>query len=275
MSSEFAPASYGGQQTLLTQLQSSRLGRRLQQWWVRHRDVAIREGMGSGLRFNAAHGNPAYAQGNNELPVQEALAACLRPGDVFYDIGANVGFFTVIGARLVAAWGQVIAFEPVPENAAVVRRNCALNDFVHVRVCETAVSDEVGTAELQLAHYAGGAALATAAPPPDLKGIITVPVTTVDALIAQQQAPPPAVVKIDVEGAEINVLCGMRETLAQIRPIVIYEIDDGDAQRLAEKAALCERFLRDADYEIHPLEDAYPEIGWLVAHFVATPKDEL
>lgn len=264
-----------GRQTLLRQFKSSLLGRQLKRWWLRPRDKFIREGVGTGLRFNAAHGNPDYLNGDNELPVQQALAANLHPGDVFYDIGANVGFFTVIGASLVTAQGQVIAFEPVTENAAAVRHNCQLNDFNQVQVNEVAVSNETGRTELRLAHYAGGAALASADPPPDLKGVITVPVITVDELITKRQLPPPAVVKIDVEGAEVNVLRGMRDTLRQYRPVVIYELDDGDAQKLAKKAKLCQDFLQAADYQIRRLEDSYPNIDWLVAHYVAKPKKQL
>lgn len=262
-----------GRRTLLRLLLSSRLGRLLRHWRHKDHDIVMPQGIGRGLRFNKAGGNPDYALGTNEPPVQEALAEMLRPADVFFDIGANVGFFTVIAARLVGKHGQVIAFEPVPANAAAVRHNCALNDFANVRVLETAISDEDGTAELRLAHYAGGAALATVAPPPDLKGIITVPVNTVDTLVAQKKVPPPTVVKIDVEGAEINVLRGMHETLRQIRPIVIYEIDDESPQLLAEKAALCEAFLKRLGYQIRALEDAYPDIDWLVSHYVATPME--
>lgn len=272
MSGESRPAAHGEPKSFWERLRTSRLGRRLEQWWVQNHDVVIREGVGKGLRFHAGRGNPDYARGTNELPVQQALARILHPGDVFYDIGANVGFLTVIAARLVGAQGQVIAFEPVPENAAAVRHNCEINGIANVQVSETAISDEIGTASLHVAEYAGGSALAAADNmTDDLKGVMTVAVTTVDALIAQRQAPPPTLVKIDVEGAEINVLRGMRETLSRVRPIVLYEIDDEDAQRLAAKAALCADFLREMGYEIEELEDAYPEIDWFVSHYVAKP----
>lgn len=274
MSKPSAAAPHRGLQILVGRLRGSRLGRRLKRWLRGTGDGVIPRGIGQGLRFNPASGNPDYALGTNEPPVQEALAEMLHPGDVFYDVGANVGFLTVIGARLVGPDGQVIAFEPVAENAAAVRHNCALNGFDHVRIREAAVSDEEGTAELQLAHFSGGAALATAATPPDFKDVITVPVTTIDGLIARQEAPQPMVVKIDVEGAEINVLRGMRETLRQVRPLILYELDDNDAKRLAEKARSCAAFLVEAGYEIRQLDDGYPNIDWLVAHYVATPKEK-
>src|ERR687893_362807 len=78
---------------------SGPLARRIVGWgsrWVRNRDRTIRHGVGAGLRFNTGDANPGYALGTTEPLIQEALASCLGPGDVFYDVGANVGFFTVL-----------------------------------------------------------------------------------------------------------------------------------------------------------------------------------
>ena len=72
-------------------------------------------GVGAGLRIDPSTSNPDYATGANELPVQQALAQYLSPGAVFYDVGANIGFLTIIGARLVEPHGRVYAFEPVPQ----------------------------------------------------------------------------------------------------------------------------------------------------------------
>ena len=70
-------------------------------------------GVAAGSRFCAGPSNPEYGSGSNELPVQEAIKNLLRPGEVFYDIGANVGFFTIIAGRLVGPTGSIVAFEPV------------------------------------------------------------------------------------------------------------------------------------------------------------------
>ena len=248
----------------------------LVQWarrrWLRHRDVVIGEGIGVGLRFNAAASNPEYSLGRNELPVQQAFARYLRAGDVLYDVGANVGFFTVIGAKLVGSGGQVHAFEPVPENAAAVRHNCELNGMKQVTVWETAVSDISGTGELQLAHYSGGASLSIAAPPPDFKGTVSVTLVTLDELTREQQLPPPSLVKIDVEGAEINVLRGMVETINRYRPIIIFEIDDGNREAFEKKKAICTDFLVTLGYQIELLPDSYPHAGWIVENYIALPR---
>ena len=129
-------------------------------------------GPGRGLHFDPGPSNADYASGDNELPVQQALVDHLRPGAVFYDVGANVGFLTVLGARLVGPHGAVYAFEPVASNALYVHRNAEANRFAQVQVLEKAVSNRNGRGDLNLAKYSGGAALASVEAPPDAAEIL-------------------------------------------------------------------------------------------------------
>lgn len=228
-------------------------------------------GPASGLRFDPGPSNADYASGDNELPVQGALAECLRGGDVFYDVGANVGFLTVLGARLVGPSGTVYAFEPVPANAGFVRRNAQANGFAQVHVIEKAVSNRLGAGELTLARYSGGSALASAEPPPDADGTLPVELVTIDDLVGRELLKPPDVVKIDVEGAELEVLEGMATTAATHRPVVIVEVDAADADALARKQDACERWLQARGYRTTLLPDSYPHIRWQVRHIVAAP----
>ena len=77
------------------------------------------------MRINLHGSAVAFATGMAERPLQSALQRELRPGATFFDIGANVGFVTLIAARLVGPSGRVVAFEPVPENVAAIRENLA------------------------------------------------------------------------------------------------------------------------------------------------------
>ena len=244
-------------------------------WWAAHRSMTIRSGVGTGLKLNTRNASGNYIDGRNETPVQKALANCLRPGDIFYDIGANIGFFSVIAAKLVGPSGHVYAFEPVPQNAAGVQRNATLNQFRNITVFEKAVSSSTGTGKLLLAVHPGGAMLATTdgAITTDFNESILVDLVSIDALIAEQALPPPTVVKIDVEGAELEVLRGMSRTMEQFKPVIIYETDDKDLEPLEHKNKQIGGFLRAHGYHITTLEAAYPNSKWHVRHGVAVPHE--
>lgn len=230
-------------------------------------------GVGKGLRFDSATSNPDYASGSNELPVQEVLAQHLAPGAVFYDVGANVGFLTVIAARLVGPTGTVYAFEPVPENAAVIRRNASANGFQNIQVIEVALANHGGTGELALAAYSGGAVLAEVAKPPDWVGMLRVKLSSIDDLVELDGLQPPSFVKIDVEGAELGVLEGMERTAARYRPVILYEIDDVKPDELRHKHAMCKQWLVSRGYLVKEIRDSYAGIQWLVKHYLATPSE--
>jgi FkbM family methyltransferase len=167
----------------------------------------------------------------------------------------------------------VYAFEPVPANAVYVRQNAQANRFSQVQVIEKAVSNFSGKGALNLAKYSGGAALALASvePPPDVDGTQQVDIVTIDGLIEHHGLKPPAVVKIDVEGAELEVLEGMAATTKRYRPVIIVEVDAAEAEPLQRKQAACEQWLRNQGYSVQELPDSYPGIRWLVKHIVAVP----
>jgi FkbM family methyltransferase len=236
------------------------------------RTTAMTEGVGRGLRFCPGASNADYGSGANELPVQAALADHLRAGSVLFDIGANVGFFTVIGARIVGESGSVHAFEPVARNAAWLRLNCRLNRLRNVHVLQVAAGEASRVGALHLADYSGGSTIDVAGRPPDYRRTLGVDVVCIDDLVESGALARPHVVKIDVEGAELHVMRGMRRTLQQYRPVVIYETDDESAAVAEERRAACDRFLQEVGYRTSTLADSYPAIKWAVRHGIAIPR---
>lgn len=232
------------------------------------RPEIIRVGPAAGLRFDPGPSNPRYAIGDNELPVQEALRKHLQAGDVFFDVGANVGFMSVLGARLVGGHGFVYAFEPVPANAELIRANAARNELGQVHVMQMAIGDTTGTARLALARYSGGAVLADVERPPDPAGELVVDISSVDQLVARGLHPP-SLVKIDVEGAELQALRGMAHVCSSIRPTIVYELDAASEAALEVKRVQCERWLIDLGYVVTELPQSYCLPDWHVRHFVA------
>jgi FkbM family methyltransferase len=148
-----------------------------------------------------------------ELRILELLISSARPGDVFLDVGANVGLYSLLLASALGSAGQVIAFEPERESFEHLQDNLKLNEAGNVHPFQKALGDEDGHAELFLR---GGIADSTLVWSPSLgnAGQQLVDVVQGDAFIERQNLPLPRLVKVDVEGYECKVLRGLRRTLA-------------------------------------------------------------
>ena len=134
----------------------------------------------------------------------------LRPGDVFLDVGANVGYYALLAAEAVGPRGAVHAFEPVPANCAALRANVALNNLENVTTNEMAVGDGAAR-ELTLyiragAENSGWASVTRSETRPGEP--VRVPATTLDEFVGDRGIERVALVKIDAEGAEPLVLRG-------------------------------------------------------------------
>jgi FkbM family methyltransferase len=158
-----------------------------------------------------------WLRGRYGSEIESQLRARLRPGDAFVDVGANVGSFSVVAARIVGPAGRVIAVEPVPEVAALLEASAARNGLAHLRVVRSALGRVAGRATMQIQASSGISYLG--APhhrqaDDHIRGEVDVPVERLDDLLAREDAPAPALVKIDVEGREPDVLAGAANTLA-------------------------------------------------------------
>jgi FkbM family methyltransferase len=224
---------------------------------MRQRDLVVRHGMNAGLKFNPAGSFAGYAFGTTEPQLQAALVRELHHDATFYDLGANVGFFTVLGARCVGPCGQVYAFEPLPENVTGLRHNIELNGFENVEVVPAAVSEAVGQTELEKHGHQTAARIGTPEVPatPGRRHTIVVPTVTLDHALAAGRRPPD-VVKIDIEGAEVAAIRGARRTLAQHRPVLFCALH-GTNQAFVDAVA-------ELGYEVEGLDFSGPihEGGW-------------
>ncbi len=220
---------------------------------LNERELRIPCGAGAGLLFNASGSRPTYALGTAELLVQESLVDALRPGMVVYDIGCNVGFFTVIAARAVGDAGRVVAFDALPANVDATRRNLALNGFENVDVHAKAVASYDGPGSFASRGSSVWGRLDPAA------GELEVEVVALDRAIAAGELPVPDVIKLDIEGGEADALAGLRRTLSEHRPLVLVETHETEP---AVRAVL-ER------YELRRLDPRGPDAN---AHYLATPR---
>ncbi|WP_205446848.1 FkbM family methyltransferase [Candidatus Frankia alpina] len=152
-----------------------------------------------------------------------ALAAVfdtiLAPGDCCYDVGANIGIYTLWAAGAVGPDGEVHAFEPVPQTRATLTSLVEQNGLTQVRLSPTAVGATIGRIGLRLHPGASGLTHQVSdGATPDL----TVPVVTLDSHAARHR--PPTLIKIDVEGFELEVLRGAQDLLRTHRPALLLEM---------------------------------------------------
>jgi FkbM family methyltransferase len=165
----------------------------------------------------------SYVRGEAELAVQKVLAERIRPGIVFYDLGANIGLFSLLAARLVGAGGKVFSFEPDASVAARLRRNVARNGFENVTMVEAGVWSTSGDMNFIAAdpaspdHGLGRFATGNDAPAGSPAKCIAL-----DDFI--ETAPAPDAIKCDVEGAEVEVFRGAEKLLGTHRPWIVCEI---------------------------------------------------
>lgn len=185
----------------------------------------IQQGAGRGLLFAAGRGNAGYVLGTSEPHVQRVLELLLRPGMTVFDVGANVGFFAVIAARLVGPTGRVVCFEPVAQNADAIERSAAANGFTHVTVRREALGARDGRGGFLLSDTPGWGRLdGVGDAPAGASGRIEVPLRRLDSVLRDEGGPPPELLKIDVEGAEADVLAGASEFLAGRHPMLVIEL---------------------------------------------------
>ena len=176
-------------------------------WQVKLRSLARRTGAIGAIHLLQSRLRPAGAY---EQRVHEALAGAVRPGDVVWDVGANVGVYTELFCEWVGKDGSVVAFEPFADSCAHIRErlpDCAWLRVENVALGETdAIGRLVTSADSVENHLATDSSI-------DAAGTVAVTICRGDAISARLGRAP-NVVKVDVEGFEEEVLAGMAETLA-------------------------------------------------------------
>jgi len=218
-------------------------------------DATVRGGFGANLRFEA---NP-LADANSLEPILlqysepelgPILRAALRPGDIFVDVGANVGTYSLMGASLVGHGGRVLAFEPIPATRMRLEKNVSLNDVPQLRILPNGLGAEPGSTTFHVADGASGLSSRYN----DAGGTqVEVEISTLDAIL--QDHPAPRLMKIDVEGMELEVLRGAAGLLrSEEAPLIVFEAHLPHMHAAGTDYAEMRQFLADhGGYEIFAL----------------------
>lgn len=193
--------------------------------------------------------------GRYERETSQLLRELARPGEVFLDVGANLGLHSLGVAKEVGC--HVAAFEPSPPTADCLEKSVAENELEHlVRIFRVAISDEEGSAELvEPEHHVGQAALE--APTEGFRegNRYEVPVARLDTYGEFQEyiralGARVGLLKMDIEGAEERALRGMESLLRQHRPAIVMEIYDGNLNGFGSSREAIFEFLANLGYEL-------------------------
>jgi FkbM family methyltransferase len=205
--------------------------------------IPIFQGPLRGKQWIAGSSSHGCWLGSYEYAKHKAFSAEVRRGDSVYDLGANVGFYSLLASSLVGPEGRVSSFEPAPRNLEFLRRHLAFNGITNCSVWDAAVGSSKGTAHFDLGPNRSMGRLTS-----DSRSTLNVRIVTIDGLVASGELPPPNLMKCDIEGGEYDALAGASETLLKHGPTIFLATHGPEVHRR------CCTLLTDLHYRLAPLD---------------------
>lgn len=190
-----------------------------------------------------------------EPEVSAEIRNSVHPGDLFVDVGANVGFFTLYAAYLVGVHGSVIAIEASPSTSAKLRENVALNALTNVRVENVAASDAVG----RLALFDGPSTNSGLTTTLESRGLVSsgsVPALPLDQILTIDELSRVRFIKIDIEGGEIALLSNILKNLDRY-PQQLCILVEASVQESTEEWRSIFRAMQEQGFSVRPVLNEY------------------
>lgn len=209
--------------------------------------LPVLAGPGKGLRFSfdlSRRIEAAYVTGRYDTAQVTTFVRLLKPGAVVWDIGPYLGFYSAVASRIVGPSGQVVAFEPDPENLERCRQNMELNHITNVKFIHAAIGAPVGTVTLiktpnTNSHidgtFIGDDRADYATRKAARQEELTVRCLSLDEAFLDSSIPSPDVIKIDIEGAEQFALEHADRIAAELSPVIMLELHNPECDRAAWK----------------------------------------
>ncbi|MFZ4083413.1 MAG: FkbM family methyltransferase [Pirellula sp.] len=218
--------------------------------------VKMKDGFAMHLDLRDWVDSHLFAKGEHEPDVGTIIKKVLRPGDHFLDVGANIGYFTILASRIVGVNGRVTSFEPSKSIFARLSRNVALNKLENVDLHNSAVSDAAGNVLLHLGPTSQSG-ITSLRPLEESSGSTArtqmIEAITLDSLFTNSTKRP-RLLKIDVEGAELRVLKGMKNILdgnPREKPFIIFEFSPGYLKNMGDSGDELLSLLQFCGYQTH------------------------
>jgi FkbM family methyltransferase len=166
-----------------------------------------------------------YCAYKYERKITNLVSKILNNEDVFIDVGAHVGYYSLLAAKKMGANGIVIAFEPNVDNYKILEHNVNLNEFSQIKLYKIGLSDYDGEAQFYINPFNDGGSSLTKFDYKALK-IVKINVEKLDTFLNDIPLNKIDLIKIDVEGHQMNTLRGMEHTLQKFHPKIIVEFND-------------------------------------------------
>ncbi len=247
----------------------------LQRWVVRNAmsgetfEHRINAGPAEGLKMLLRlPEDKAYWTGTCEMDVTTCLKQEMPQGAVCYDIGSHRGF--IAGVMAINGASEVFCFEPNPDNVASIGQLTGLNPDLKLTVMQMAVGAEDGNATFEIMPETSMGKLSTSTFQDGVSGQrkIDVRIVSLDSMLSRQEITPPAVMKIDIEGAEYDALCGAETLITTHKPKLLMEIHS------FELLVQCRAWLAERGYRLSVIQHDLDQItaaNFRVCHLLARP----
>lgn len=196
--------------------------------------MRIKVGVLQNYFWSTQDSNTAYILGTYEAEAFEQLKPYLSEDDIILDVGANLGYFSLFFSKT-SPRGKVFAFEPIPASKKLLDIHLAKNNITNVSTYETGISNEIGAIEFTFSENLAANTYKSESPIYANSKKINVEVTTIDAFVTQQNLKKLDFIKIDVEGAELDVLKGAEKTLYTLKPKLLLATHDCHIDGIKQK----------------------------------------
>jgi FkbM family methyltransferase len=240
---------------------------------LRRKFIAIFDGPLKGYLWSTAF-NYDYLTGDYVEPMAlELLSSKLKPDSVFYDLGANIGYYSFIANKIIRS-GRIYSFEPIPLNLAIFRQHILLNqrrlESDNIELMGYGISDAEKEIFFSANEYSEGNTYVDS----EMQGLaekkLRVKCHSMDDLV-EQGFRAPNMIKIDVEGAEFDVLRGARKVIHQHKPIILLATHDCHVPGIQKS---CVDLLSRLGYELTKLPGHNKTMIGLV-DYIAIHKDRV
>jgi FkbM family methyltransferase len=209
--------------------------------------VTILDGKLKGWKWGLHASDFGCLTGRYEPETQDAFIKNIKPNNTVYDLGANVGYFSLLASALIGKNGKVYSFEPIKQNFKLLANHIAINKADNIKVFEFAIADKNKKIVFTNSENPFANTYINSSPMFDISPTIEIEGRSLDSLCFDDKLLPPDFIKMDIEGAEFDALKGAEKLIKQYHPIIYISTHDNHLKGVEN---LCREFLVQLNYDM-------------------------